>query len=299
MDDHGAQLRGAYGDEVVQDITSVSNRCEYYEEPVVDQFHSDGTSENNLYETQFQQSCCVDYTTNQSEVSDDLSGKADECMLGACNDVTTENSDAVLKSSNVLPEDDNVEPVPVFDGSGHETRSLGSSDLADSHGQQGTNSSGNGGAKDLRTEAEEDVTTKNSLEENVADTESGALQSVPQSANGDSGGFDRLRSGNTKPTMQRRGSRGRKKRVSSLGSDSPPVTFYPEEVAPIAATILTNPEVFVDPDEQSASNLDIAKPVEKTSKLPSYTPSLKTFDRKVMVGGKQQKLPSKGGTLHF
>lgn len=300
MDDHGATLRGAYGDDIVEDGASVSNRCEDNEEPVVDQFHSDGTSEENtLHETQFQQSCYADYTTNQDEEGDDLSEVVDERTLDTHDEVTTEDSITRLEGSSMLPEDHKVEPVAVFDGSGHETRSYVSSDLEDSHGQQGAIAAENGGAKHSTPGDEGNLTTKNSLARNVADTESGTSQSVRQSANGASGEFDRLGTGSTKPTMQRRGSRGRRKRMPSLSSDSPPATFYPEEVAPVAATILTNPEVFLEPSEKSAPNLDHAKRLEKSSKLPSYTPRLKAFDKKQMVGGKQRKLQSKGETSYI
>ena len=300
MDNHGAQLRGAYGDDLTKDGAPVSNPCEDNEEPVVDQFHSDGTLENKLYEAQFQQPCSADYTTNQGEDSDDLSGEIDERMLNTQDEATTENSNTRLEGPSMSPEDHNVEPIAVFDGSGHETRSYVSSDLEGSHSLQGASIAESGGRKELRTGDAENLTTKTSLAQNVADTESGTSQSVKQSAIEDSKAFDRLRTGNSKPTMQRRGSRGRRKRMPSLSSDSPPVAFFPEEVAPVAATILTNPKVFTDPGKKSASNLDDANHLEESSKLPSHKPRLKAFGQKLMVGGNPQKLQSKGETLlHF
>ena len=295
LDDHGAKLRGAYGDDVAQDSASVSNRCEDNEEPVVDQFHADGTSESSMYETQFQQSCYADYATNQDDVGEDLSMEIDERMLDNHNDGMTENSNT--RNEGLSREDHEVVPITVFDGSGHETRSFVSSDLEDSHGQQGATTAENGGAKDSRTGDEENSRAKNSLAQNVGDMEAGTSQSGTQSTNRGVGESDRSRPGSAKPTMQRRASRGRRKKMPSLSSDSLPITFFPEEVAPVAATILTNPEVFVDPDEKSASNLDNTKRLEKSSKMPSYSPRLKAYDQKLMVGGKQHKLQSTGETL--
>ncbi|KAG0602965.1 hypothetical protein M758_10G054700 [Ceratodon purpureus] len=292
LDDHGAKLRGAYGDDVAQDSASVSNRCEDNEEPVVDQFHADGTSESSMYETQFQQSCYADYATNQDDVGEDLSMEIDERMLDNHNDGMTENSNT--RNEGLSREDHEVVPITVFDGSGHETRSFVSSDLEDSHGQQGATTAENGGAKDSRTGDEENSRAKNSLAQNVGDMEAGTSQSGTQSTNRGVGESDRSRPGSAKPTMQRRASRGRRKKMPSLSSDSLPITFFPEEVAPVAATILTNPEVFVDPDEKSASNLDNTKRLEKSSKMPSYSPRLKAYDQKLMVGGKQHKLQSTG-----
>ncbi|KAG0558836.1 hypothetical protein KC19_10G058400 [Ceratodon purpureus] len=292
LDDHGAKLRGAYGDDVAQDSASVSNRCEDNEEPVVDQFHADGTSESSMYETQFQQSCYADYATNQDDVGEDLSMEIDERMLDNHNDGMTENSNT--RNEGLSREDHEVVPITVFDGSGHETRSFVSSDLEDSHGQQGATTAENGGAKDSRTGDEENSRAKNSLAQNVGDMEAGTSQSGTQSTNRGVGESDRSRPGSAKPTMQRRASRGRRKKMPSLSSDSLPITFFPEEVAPVAATILTNPEVFVDPDEKSASNLDNTKRLEKSSKMPSYSPRLKAYDQKLMVVGKQHKLQSTG-----
>lgn len=311
MDDHGAQLRGAYGDHIVKDDTSVSNGCEDNEEPVVDLFHSDGTSENNLYETQFQQSCYADYSTNQGEESADLSGGIDDRNFDAHDEVVTDpkfgvdDSNPRLESPSMLPEDHKVEPIAIFDGSGHETRSYVTSDLEDSLGQESTIEAQDGGIKDMKTGGKKGLTTRNSLAQNTVDAEAGASQSVShafdsKSANEGSGGFDRLRTGSTKPTMQRRGSRGRRKKMPNLSSDSPPVTFIPEEVAPVAATILTNPEIFMDPSENSTSNSDNVRAAEMTSQRPSSKPRLKAYDEKIMVRGDQKKAQIKGELLlHF
>jgi hypothetical protein len=308
LDDHGASLRGAYGDHVIKDDASVRDGCEDNEEPVVDQFHSDGTSENNLNETQFQESCFADYTTDQGEKSDDLSGEIDNRYLDAHDDAVTDpkydviNSNSRLEGSSLSPEDHKVVPIVVFDGSGHETCSYVSSDLEDSQGRDGAIKAENGGVKFIRTRQEEDLKTRNSLEQNIADAEAGASQSVAhafdsKSANQGSGEFDRVRTGNTKPAMQRRSSRGRRKKMPSLSSDSPPATFYPEEVAPVAATILTNPEIFADINENSTSNSDNVKSVQMTSKLQSPVPRLKAYYEKGIVRGKQKNTQIKGESL--
>lgn len=82
--------------------------------------------------------------------------------------------------------------------------------------------------------------------------------------------------------------------MPSQSSDEIPVMLYPEEAAPVAATILTNPEVFMNPSEVFSSNSDNVEVEEKASKLPSNRSRLKPYDRKVTTRGKQQKLQIRG-----
>jgi len=286
FDDQGAPLRGAYGDQLnKRDSTGYENQ----EKSVVDQFHSDGTSEHNSDGMQFQQSSNGGNSTNQSVKIDQSTGGIDV----HCDQVTEPKSD--VGNSNLSPEDHKVEPIAVLDGSGHETRSYVSSNLEDSQGQDGVSNAENGGIEDRGTRDEKDGTTRNSVERNRAEAEAGPSQSVAhsldsKSANHGSGGFDSVRTGNTKPAIQRRRSRGRRKRMPNLASESPPMTFFPEEVAPVAATVLTNPEVFADFSENYSATADDVKSVAVISKVQSSLRRLKAYD----VKGKQKNAQMKG-----
>lgn len=289
VEENGAQLRGAYGDDVNDDSSvQCSNECEVSEKHMVDQFHSDGTPESNLYETQFSYS---DPTIDQGEESNNSSEEHDDRILETGGD----QSDANLETSSVLPEDHNVDRIVVLDGSGYETQSFVSSDSEDSEVQQDYDKK----AESRGTVDDENLKITNSSVLKVKDTETASSRNImqafrKQTANEDYGESERPRPGISKPSMQRRSSRGRRKNMPSQSSDEIPVMLYPEEAAPVAATILTNPEVFMNPSEVFSSNSDNVEVEEKASKLPSNRSRLKPYDRKVTTRGKQQKLQIRG-----
>lgn len=71
------------------------------------------------------------------------------------------------------------------------------------------------------------------------------------------------------------------------------MTFYPEEVAPVAATVLTNPEVFADISENSSAIADDVNSAAVISEVQSSLRRLKAYD----VKGKQKNSQMKGKSL--
>lgn len=321
LEDHGAQARGAYGDDF-EDEGSLIDREDYIErddESLVDRFHSDGTSDNPRDETQLRVSysrdtydeeqekapVIVDDSIRQSNLAQNFDERNE--IPNVITGTGKETVNVVLSRSEQPGASSQehcasgVEAVTVFDGSGKATVSEVQPDL---HSEQLPVANNGAGVGDSPTEKAssnsgrmEEVMegTKQCADDEEVDrqqSERGTDTSgvpVLQSAMESKGELDGSRNGSTRPSLQRRSSRGRKRKPPSrFGNEPPPVISFSEDVASGAATILKNSEAAGSNSEVSPSKSGREPGLFAAQEMggrPFYKSKLRAYDSNTIAQG--------------
>ena len=266
-------------------MPSEPSSCEINDVFVVDEYHSDGTDESSTQHNQMfdHGSSLIDKSEGPTH-NDNPGGVAENLY-----DKSTSNS----RSGSGNGRYRSRKPVVANAGSDQDNSSY--CNLTSAHDDHNQKVTGTNLAVDSGINIEDSSNNTLTKLSDMDDEDYGNGAAGSQFFKGvapvveSKGEADRGRNGTAKSSMQRRGSKGRKKKLP--GSEPPPVLSFPEEVAPVAATILTNPEIFVDSKENRTSTSDSNIGQEKLRRTMSR---LKAFDRKTMGSGRRRSTSIEG-----
>lgn len=267
-------------------MSSEPSSCEINDDFFVeDEYHSDGTDESSAkYNQMFDHGSSLIVKNERPTHNDNPGGVAEDLYDKSTGNSRSGSGNARYQSRK-----------PVVANAGIDQDNSSYCNLAYEHDEHNLEVAGNNVAVDSGINIEDNSNNTSRKLSNIDNKENGDGPAGSQFSKGvapvveSKGEADRARNGTAKSSMQRRSSKGRKKKLP--GSEPPPVLSFPEEVAPVAATILTNPEIFVDPKENLTSTSDSNVGQEKLRRTMSR---LKAFDKKTMGSGRRRSTSMKG-----
>lgn len=252
---------------------------------MVDEYHSDGTDESSTkYNQMFDHGSSLIVKNEGPTHNDNPGGVAEDLYDKSTGNSRSRSGNARYQSRK-----------PVVANAGIDQDNSSYCNLTSEYDEHNLKVAGNNVAVDSGVNIEDNSSNTLTKLSNIDDKENGDGPADSQFSKGvapvveSKGEADRARNGTAKSSMQRRSSKGRKKKLP--GSEPPPILSFPEEVAPVAATILTNPEIFADSKENLTSTSDSNLGQEKLRRTMSR---LKAFDRKTMGSGRRGSTSMKG-----
>lgn len=269
-------------------MPSEPSSCEINDVFVVDDYHSDGTDESSTqYNKMFDHGSSL-IVKNEGPTHNDNPGGVAEDL----HDKSTGNSRSGSQNARYQSR------KPVVANSGIDQDNFSYCNLTSEHEEHNLKVAGTNVAVDSGINIEDHSNNISTKLSNINNKENGSGPAGSQFSKGvapvveSKGEADQAQNGTAKSSMQRRSSKGKKKKLP--GSEPPPVLSFPEEVAPVAATILTNPEIFADSKENFTSTSDSNVGQEKLRRTMSR---LKAFDKKTMGSGRRRSTSIKGKKL--
>lgn len=279
-----------FGDDAEKEsMSSEPSSCEINDDFVVDEYHSDGTDENSMQYNQMCDDGSSLIVKNEAHTHNHDPGVAEDLYDKSTGSSRSGSGNARYQRRK-----------PVVANAGIDQDNFSHCNLTSEHEEHNQKVTGTNVAVDSGFSFEESSNNTSTKLNDINDKENGNGSTGSQLSKGvppvveSKGEADRPRNGTAKSSMQRRSSKGRKKKLPS--SETPPVLSFPEEVAPVAATILTDPEIFADTNENFTSTLDSNIGQGTLRRTMSR---LKAFDRMTMGSGRRRSTNIEGKNLHL